>query len=296
MKNIGQLIADVLEKAGYDVSEDKFKDLVSLTTKVESDVEKAFNGMVSVESAHEHPVVKKKAQTQAMATVDAKIKAFVSEIKDKKLISDEALASVETERSAYKQLDLLFSEINGIEIKAGGEATKLTDEEKEAYVTQINDYKKKLAEAQTEITNTKNMSKAEIEAYKRDKALEVKLLGFKWSDAFDKDDRLDIANIAIKKELQAKGAKLEYIDGVFALKSEDGSDIYDSTNKKVEFESFLNEIMQKKKFIAVNQNDSENNHNRSQPHTVVNTQSQENTNTGLLNSVISSYNDASGKK
>lgn len=249
MAKLGQLFGELLTKSGLDPKDKKYADILSNQTEVDHETEIAISSLMSEEAAKSNTAIKTHFFAQAYDGIDKKIITTA----EKMGFTEEVLSEIKGEKNTGKKTDIFSNafvqKLKAVEQEAGkGDSTKL-----QSLQAQVEESNNKLRLAEEEKERLKNATAEEIKSYKLNSKYEGFIASQKWSKNFSEDDRLDIGKIAINKELEKLGAKLVLDESGKDIKivREDGTDYFDSKNKKLIFTEFAPMVLAQKKYLEV---------------------------------------------
>lgn len=250
MAQIGQFLGEILKRAGVDVTQATYADVLSLTGSIPDEAVSAVsNNLLDKQTAVKNPELRKVIIAEALDGIDAKILSNVDGL------SDADVDEIKNEKSTNKKLDLLIAK------KTAALETKIAEAKKGGSQTAekaLEELKSKF-EAEKAEWQTKLQSKeGEVEKIKHDIAA---------SNFFSKHTNLvdavatlpnDIKLQLIKQKVEASGGKLVLTDEGFKLV--DGSDNaanFYYNGKPTSFEDFATGFIADNKWIKVAEQNSE---------------------------------------
>ncbi len=247
--SVAELFNKIASKAGIPADHQAMKDILSnaeiskiMVPDTLSDELQA--GLYNLESARAklHPVIK----AETLNLMDAEILSMASEFG----IDEETAKEIKSSENTSKRIKALAGKIKDLEGKKAG-ADK---GDKAEYTKQINDLKAQMADAikakDTEITQIKAQSENEITQF----ALRSKLASFAYAlDNVPKDVNILTANQLLTQSLSADDAVVAYdkTTGQMKLVKKDGTDFYDKTNNKVDFNTYTERVLAQNKLLKV---------------------------------------------
>lgn len=246
---VGEAILGLLERAGHDTTDAKYKEIAGLSSEVPDEFAASIEGMLTpVEAekwAKNDPSVKKHYFSQAYNGIDANINDAIEELG----LSDEVASAIRNEKSTGKKQTLLIDAAK----KIVSTPSKKGSEEWEAAKTQISELNKSVLKHKEEMENKLR----EKDQYHKDYVLNSKAQSYfdsqKWSESYPASVRGDLAKIAFDKKLDKLGAiKVLGEDGEIHLMQKNNPDqLFYLNNKNVTFTEIAAEIMAENKFLAV---------------------------------------------
>lgn len=260
-KNIGELLNSLAKKAGINEADQTLVGILSnseLTRiTIPSDLVKQFDEkLLSIDTALDnHPDVRSKYMAQALNGLDAKIADVAKAAK----LSDDVVATLNSEKSSYKRLELLLAEVDknhkaAIEA-AKAEAGKSTD--KAALERQNKELLDKLAEKEKEhsvaIESLHSEYKQKALADKINGKVVSILSGYKTVlDALPVESKTTAIQTLINKELQDKQVEFALDEsGNFVLRTKDGSTYVSASQTRIEPKDFIEGILANNKILQV---------------------------------------------
>lgn len=245
-----ELFSQLLEKAGYDVQDDKLKDFFLKGIDIPDDVATEINTkLMTIEAAK--PLLKNNIISDFskgwMQNVNAELESHGIE----KSEIDAVFKENGKERATGKIIIEAMKKVAEIKDKAnvsGSDKEKALREELKTLNASIADYKEKFV-PKTDVDNIRN----EWNNEKYERAIEGNFLSKKWSDNYPADVRATLSKTFLDKKLNELGAKAVMVGNeVKIVKADDlASDYFDKSNKLVTFASLADEIMSVNKFLAV---------------------------------------------
>lgn len=245
MAKVSDLLKLVFEKAGFDLKDPAFADLLLIQADVQDDkvesVKKYFDGLLTLDAAKNHIELENHFKNKALLPLDSEIAKTLDEYK----FDDEAKKEFLQEKSTYKKVKRLqelllekarneekskYSNVSKTQETLQKEIDRLNNEilnEKNSYVQKENEVKKQANET------IKNF------------ALRSLLSNKQYADGIPESIRITGALDLIQKELQKKGAKAVFNDDYeFALVQEASPDLkYMDNNKEVSFTDFIDKTL-----------------------------------------------------
>lgn len=250
MKKVGEIFADLAQKTGLPVEHKGLKDLLSLTSDVDPEVEKAINGLISLDAAKNNSALKSHYFRQAYDAIDQE----VIKRADKLQLETDFVEGLKTEQSTNKKLNSFLDKLE--ELKEAQKTAKGTGD-KDAEKTLKAEIEKLNGSINSIRTEHDKAIKAKDEFhnnYIKDSKIINSFASEKWSDLYAPEMRGDLARIALEKELNKIGAKI-VTDEKGELKLVQAAnpemEYFDSSNKKVNFTELVPQIMATNKFSAV---------------------------------------------
>jgi len=255
-----ELFSQLLEKAGYDVQDDKLKDFFLKGIDIPDDVATEINTkLMTIEAAK--PLLKNTIISDFskgwMQNVNAELESHGIE----KSEIDAVFKENGKERATGKIIIEAMKKVAEIKDKAnvsGSDKEKALREELKTLNASIADYKDKFV-PKTEVENVRN----EWNNEKFERAIEGNFLSKKWSENYAPEVRTTLSKTFLDKKLNELGAKAVMVGNeVKIVKADDlSSDYFDKSNKLVTFASLADEIMSVNKFLAVSPEGNPSTHN-----------------------------------
>lgn len=248
---LSQLISNLLEKAGIDVTAEALKPVLSITTDIPDDISgKLESELITKEAAKSNVDLKNHFVGQYIkgAVKQAK-ESIISVGVDEEVVNK--IFAPDSKESFTKQIQ------EGL--KAAEDHFKKTpDKNKDSEKTFKEEIEKLQKQLSEEKTNSAKLLSEKDKQYESERINDNILSTFltkSWSKHYPEDVRADLAMTKLKKEMEAKG--------ISVIRDADGKtlklvqtknpemDYFDSSNKKVTFTQLVDDIMSTNKFSAV---------------------------------------------
>lgn len=250
-KNIGEVIAELAQKAGMSVDHDGLKSLLSLTSEVNSEVERALNGLISVDAAKNDKSIKWHYLHQAFDVINEELLTRAEKLQMGedmvKLLKKDDMSGHRKINSFLDKMEELKAAQKDAKKDGDKDAEKLLKLEIEKLNGSINAIKEE------HVTAIKAKDDHHINYIKDSKILNA-FSSQNWSDLYAPDMREGLTKFALEKELNKMGAKIVSDDkGELKLVQSANPEMeyFDSSNKKVIFTELVPQIMAANKFSAV---------------------------------------------
>jgi hypothetical protein len=251
MKKVGELFADLAQKAGISIDHKGLKDLLSLTSDVDTEVERAINGLISVDAAKNDKTIKWHYLHQAFDVVNDELLSRAEKLK----MGDDIMKVLKTDdMSGHRKIKSFLDKME--EMKAAAvEPKKETDKEAEKLLkSEIEKLNGSLsAMKETHANDIKAKDEFHNNYIKDSKILNV-FSSQNWSEHYAPDMRESLTKIALEKELNKMGAKIvsdEKGELKLVQSANPEMEYFDSSNKKVIFTELVPQIMAANKFSVV---------------------------------------------
>ena len=238
---LGEFIANIAEKVGFDVTDESLKDIVGSQLSVPEDLSSGIDKLMTEEAAKSNPIIKKH-YLDNMAN---------GQNKNLDLLAAEYGLSQEERDEIFKENKTVSDKHKAIVAKVA-EKSKGKDkpDESKAIIEKLNaDLREARAQAEQKVAELTN----QYETERLNDQVVGAFMGKSWSTNYPEDLRPEIAKIALEKELQKRGATLVR-DGknIKVVRSENKEqDYFDEKNKKVTFEELRDTIFAANNFGSV---------------------------------------------
>ncbi len=254
MANVGEFIAQQLESAGIDITGEEFKPLLGLTVAMPEGVsDKVKAALMPVDMAKNNKDIKSHIIGQYLKGIDSNLKEKMETLGLSKDAIDEVYSSEEGKNFSGR-ITLMLEKLDSLHKEAAKATGKKTPEEIEAFKKQIEALNAEVLKARKEKEDETNSLKNAFETERLNNEIAIEFKGKKWSENIPENLRLDIANVALQKRLEADGAKIiRDQSGKPKIVPSDNleADYFDKSNKKVSFTEYVDGLMSENKFIAV---------------------------------------------
>jgi hypothetical protein len=251
---LAELIAKLSKKAGVDVNGEDFKKISIPDVDVPDEVATAIDTkLMNEQAAISYPSIKNKIKAEALNGIDALVNSIIEE--DQLQGTDDiknAESSFERVKKLYGFQKNHFNQKLKDAVKPGSKdgADKDTYEKQIAELNKaIADLKKTQSEKEAEFNNTRESDLTNFEIQKillgKDYALPKEM---------DADLKIQTANAAIAKQLQAQGFKIIRHPETKQLSvvKTDGTPAYNQANEPVELTSLIDGALAQNKLLKVN--------------------------------------------
>lgn len=246
---VGEGILILLERAGIDVTDTKYKEVAGLSSEIPDEFATVIEGMLTpVEAekwAKNDPNVKKHYVSQAYNGIDANIHDAIEELG----LSDEEANTIRNEKSTGKKQILLLAAAK----KIAATPSKKGSDEYEAAKLQIGELNKTVLKYKEDIEKTVKEKDQFHKNYVLDSKTQQYFDSQKWSENYPASVRGDLAKIAFDKELDKIGAiRVLGANGEIQLMQKNNPDQELFLNhKNVTFTDIAAKVMAENKFLAV---------------------------------------------
>ncbi|MCL1933512.1 MAG: hypothetical protein FWF53_06865 [Candidatus Azobacteroides sp.] len=218
-----------------------------------------INGLLTVETAKSHPVVKKHFYAQCLAPYDAEILNTVKKFE----LGDDFEAEISGNKNTFDKFRKLNEKLK--ELTDGLKTSQGKGDEKtiEKYVKLINDRNAEIARLKESTVPKTEFEKAQKEKENeiRDFMIHSKIEGLKFANQdVSADVNTEVANVLLKKALLKNKAVIVKEGNDLKLKNaEDPNlDFLNEQNKTVSFDDFTNKVFAESKILAVSGNKNPN--------------------------------------
>jgi hypothetical protein len=262
---LGEILKDLIQKAGYDPKEAQFADILSIQTEMPREVSEAFGGLMSLDAAKNNTTIKNYFYAMAYAGSDKEMLKLADVFE----FGDEQKQQLKEERSSGKKYEIFGQFLKDRIAEIQKEATiakKSGDKEAEKA---LNDEIVKLRETLVKKEEEKNNAIAqkiqEHNNYILDKEIDSAFNTFKWSDNYPSEIRPELSRIALNKMLDKMNAKVVLDDKgkPKVVKAENTEfEYFDNSNKKVIFTELAAKVAAENKFLAVSPTQTPNTHQK----------------------------------
>ena len=245
-KTVGQLISNIAVLAGIPATDERLKDLLSISTEVPDEVFSTINSNVmNLDAAKNNPTLKSHFMASALNGVDATLNDIYEELG----VSPEVRKELEAETNTYKRVRLMANKVKELEAKK----TKSGDSgDKQKYADEI-------AKLNQQIADMKESSSKELETLKeqhqgqvREMLIRNQLAGVDYAYDLPKDVNIQTAMNLLQQELKNKKASV-VIDGneLKLVNAESPEMVYLEDHRPVNFSDFRDKVLANNKLLKV---------------------------------------------
>lgn len=249
-KKLSDLLKEVLTKAGFDLKDAKFANLLAVQTDVDDNLFDEIktgidNNLMDLNGARNHPVLNSDITKRVLTPVEKIITTLLDEYK-----LDDLKNELATEKSTYKKLESVIPKL----LEKAGEKSKGSDADKQKLLDEIKRLNSEKAAADEAFKKQIDLLKSEYENnilnYAVGSVLESK--NYALENLPKKVNAMTALNL-LNSELQTKGAKLvRTADGAIKLVRNDNPELeYMESNKPVQFDSFVDSLLAKNNLLKV---------------------------------------------
>jgi len=248
-KKLSDLLKEVLTKAGFDLKDAKFANLLAVQTDVDDNLFDEIktgidNNLMDLNGARNHPALNSDITKRVLTPIEKIISTIVDEHQ-----FDDLKTLFANEKSTYKKLETIIPKL----LEKSGEKTKQSDVEKQKLLDEIkrlNSDKAASDEAyKSELLKLKESSENSILNYAVNAILESKNYAL---DTLPKSVNALTALNLLNAELQSKGAKIVRSDNAIKLVRSDNTELeYMEANKPVNFDLFVDNVLSANKLLKV---------------------------------------------
>jgi len=248
-KKLNDILKEVINKAGLDLKDAKFANLLSVQTDIEDtlfdEIKAAIdNNLMDLAGARNHPALNSDITKRVLTPIEKIISTIVDEHQ-----FDDLKTLFANEKSTYKKLETIIPKL----LEKSGEKTKQSDVEKQKLLDEIkrlNSDKAASDEAyKSELLKLKESSENSILNYAVNAILESKNYAL---DTLPKSVNALTALNLLNAELQSKGAKIVRSDNAIKLVRSDNTELeYMEANKPVNFDLFVDNVLSANKLLKV---------------------------------------------
>lgn len=232
---LNALLTDFGKKVGFDLTNDKLKDILAAEIDVPDELAEAMQkGLMTEDAAKNNPKIKAALRAEVYNGIDSDIEALLDELG----VDETVGKSVKEQKKTVDKLKSLATHYKAEAEKAG---KKGNTADAEALRKQVDDLNKQIKTIQGDSQKTIDQLKADNENNFTDFEVQA-LLGTKQyalPDQMKPTEKVKTAHAIMKDELAAKGLKLVRENGQLLLRKADGTEYYDDKNNKVDLTNFL---------------------------------------------------------
>lgn len=249
---LAELIAKLAKKSGVDTNGEEFKKISIPDVEIPDEVATQLDQKLMNEAAAaSNSAIRNKIKAEALNGIDALVDAIIEE---DQLQGVDAVKNASTSYEKVKKLFGLQKDVHAQKLKDAVKPGK-GDVDKEVYERQLADLngqlktlKQTLSDKETEFKNTRE---ADLTGFDIQKILMGK--EYALPKEMDHDLKLQTANAAVQKQLQAKGLKIIRTEqGTLAIVKTDGTPAYNESNEAIELNSFFDGALAQNKLLKVN--------------------------------------------
>lgn len=248
----GEFLNKLAVKSGIAATDKHLMGLLSKSEfaneEIPDDLAKAIDeALMTEDAAKANPNVIKKIKGETLNGADALVDRILKDFG----YDDADIADIKSEKNTFSRIEKTANAIKLLEAKKAGANTN-TD--KAALQRQIEELNNKIRESVTTSEKTLADLKASHINELTNAELKALLAPKKFALPEDMDQRLknDIALSAVNAELKTKGLQIVNTNGALDIKRTDGTDAYDSTNRKIDVTNFVDGVLAQNKLLAVN--------------------------------------------
>jgi hypothetical protein len=262
---LGEILKDLILKAGYDPKEAQFSDMLSIQTEMPREVAESFGGLMSIDAAKNNTTIKNYFYAMAYAGSDREMLKLADAFE----FEEEQKTQLKEERSSGKKYEIfgqfVKDKISSIQKEASA-AKKAGDKDAEKLLNdEITKLRDTLAKKDEEKTSAILQKEQEHKNYILNNEIDSAFNGIKWSENYAPEMRSEFARVALNKTLDKMGAKVVLDDKgkPKVVKAENTEfEYFDSSNKRVIFTELAAKVAAENKFLAVSPTQTPNTHQR----------------------------------
>lgn len=246
---VGALLAKIAGKAGLNVSDPKYADLLAIAAEIpDEDANKISVTLITIDDAKQNLDIKKYFTSQVLDGTDAELNKIMEEMGLEVADKEELRA----EKNTYQRIGKLTKKISDLEKKKAGSTTG----EKKELQDQINAHIAKIGEMNTAHAANIKAINEKHNSEMTDIASRQIYSGIKTIyDELPQTAKIAALDAVIKEKLNAAGAVMIRNGNIIELKQvkDPSLDWYDpKTNEKQTYEQFVNGTLAENKILAVN--------------------------------------------
>lgn len=249
-KKIGDLLKELLTKAGIDLTKDEVKKVLEIGDEIPDDIADAVNkALLTVTAAQSHPDVIKKVKAEALNGVDKKLEDLIAEMELE--VGDD----FKTSKNSFDKIGMLTKLAKAAGEKKSGtsnskDKTEWAEREKE-YNRLLKEEKEGRAKDKTEYDAARENDKVES-AIMRD----LSTKNYIFPKDMDADVKLNTAYGTIKAALAKHGHAIKRNEhGQLVILNKDGNQAYSDTNVALEPKTFIDGVLAQNKLLLVTKED-----------------------------------------
>lgn len=239
---LGEVIANIAEKVGFDVTDGSLKELLGSQLDVPEPISSGLDKLMTEEAAKSNPIIKKHYLDNMANGQNKNLDLLAAEYGLSQEERDEIFRDNKTVSDKHKAIVAKVAE------KSKG--NKDSKDESKAIIEKLN---ADLREARTQADQKLADLTTQFETDRLNDHVISAFMGKTWSTNYPEDLRPEIAKIALDKELAKRGATLVR-DGknIKIVRSENKEqDYFDDKNKKITFEELRDSIFAANNFGSV---------------------------------------------
>lgn len=250
---IGTLIANLGKKAGLDMSDAKFADVLAIATELPDDVSTALEQkLIPIDDAHTNGIVRGKIHKEIYDGFDSKVLEMVNEFE----LDDASKAEIKSIEKTTDKYKATLKKVKELEAKKA-DASKNTD--KSALQTKIDELNGQLSTLKTTYEKQIAELKTGYDGQLLDRDVEVALNGYNFANKdISVEDNVFLANKKVRDALASKGWKVQRDPNNprnLIVVDKDGIPATDDNHNKVVFKGFTDGVLSNAKLLAVNDPD-----------------------------------------
>lgn len=270
-RNLSTFLNELAQKAGIASDSKELIDFLAhgeLTRiEVPETLDTSFStSLLSVKDAkNNHPEIKKHYFGEIMSNVDRSLKSVYDA--NPEIFTADVITELNGESSSTKRIALVVDKLKAAKAAEGsGKDGKMTDEEKKKLTTTIDDLNNQLRVEKEARTREKKDADTNLANYKIRHMRGSLLSGLKTTfDELSGPARESALQALIDNELRENGVQFVIGDNdQLTIQKTDGSNYFDSSNKLVTVQSFIESTMSKNKVLKQSQGGGGQNNNNNQ--------------------------------
>lgn len=247
MPKLSEFLTALAKKAGIDLTDPKYADVLAATIEVPDDLSNALEKNLMTEAAAlANSKIRSTIRAEVYNGVDSDFNSLIEEYE----LDTEVKNSILGEKKAVDRVKKLASHLKEQSEKAAKSGDKTKEEALKKDVENLN----------TQIKNLKAEKQKEIDQLKADN--ETNLTGFQVKsllgskkytlpEAMKPEEQVEMVYGIVDQELKSKGLKLVRENGTLRLVKEDGTDPYDDKNNKLELPTFIDGALAQRGLLKV---------------------------------------------
>lgn len=247
-KKVGDLLKDLLTKAGIDLTKTELKAIVELGEEMPDDVYDAVNkALMTVTAAQVHPEVTKKVKAEMFNGVDSKLEAIIAEL------GLEVDDDFKNDKNTFDKIGKLTKLA-----KAAGEKAKGTGgtKDKDEWIQKEKDFNEQIRLLKQSITDKEKTFNETRTNDQIENDLKLELHGKKYifPDEMDASIKVNTALTTLRSELSKKGFSIKKNDaGALVILKADGTPAYSDTNVALEPKTFIDTVLAQNGLLKKNE-------------------------------------------
>lgn len=248
---IGTLFSNLGKKAGLDMSDAKYADILAIATEIPDDAATALEQkLIPLDTAHTNGKVRGIIQSEILDGIDAELNGSFDELE----FDDATKSELKAIKKTADRLKTASKKIKELEAKKAS-ATKDTD--KNALQSRIDELNGKLSTEKAAYDKQLADLSASHETALLDRDIEVTLAtGYKYANKdLSMEDNVFLANKKLRDELSAKGWTVKrdpQNPKTLIVVDKDGIPATDENHNKVLFKNLTDGVLANAKLLAVN--------------------------------------------